>query len=68
MASPLLSHARAQRLLESSRGLPILVAGDLMLDVGVFGDVERVSPEAPVPVVRVRRESASPGGDRKSVV
>ncbi len=62
MASPLLSRARAQRLLESSRGLPVLVAGDLMLDVGVFGDVERVSPEAPVPVVRVRRESASPGG------
>lgn len=62
MTSPLLSRPRARALLDSFRGLPILVVGDLMLDVSVFGDVERVSPEAPVPVVRVGRETASPGG------
>jgi D-beta-D-heptose 7-phosphate kinase/D-beta-D-heptose 1-phosphate adenosyltransferase len=39
-----------------------MVAGDLMLDVTITGDVERVSPEAPVPVVRVSREVASLGG------
>jgi D-beta-D-heptose 7-phosphate kinase/D-beta-D-heptose 1-phosphate adenosyltransferase len=38
------------------------VVGDLMLDVGVFGEVERVSPEAPVPVVRVTRETSTLGG------
>ena len=34
----------------------VLVVGDAMLDRYLFGDVERISPEAPVPVVRVTRE------------
>jgi len=40
----------------------ILVLGDIMLDRHLFGAVSRISPEAPVPVVRIIRESASPGG------
>jgi D-beta-D-heptose 7-phosphate kinase/D-beta-D-heptose 1-phosphate adenosyltransferase len=40
----------------------ILVVGDLMLDRYLWGDVERISPEAPVPVVRVDRRSESAGG------
>lgn len=40
----------------------ILVVGDLMLDVFLWGDVRRISPEAPVPVVEVRRESHLLGG------
>jgi len=40
----------------------ILVVGDLMLDRFIWGQVTRISPEAPVPVVRVTRESAYPGG------
>ncbi len=40
----------------------VLVVGDLMLDRFIWGDVERISPEAPVPVVWVRRESSMPGG------
>src|SRR5947209_2134176 len=36
----------------------VLVVGDAMLDRYLFGDVERISPEAPVPVVRVTREEA----------
>jgi D-beta-D-heptose 7-phosphate kinase/D-beta-D-heptose 1-phosphate adenosyltransferase len=36
--------------------------GDIMLDRYVYGAVERISPEAPVPVLRVERESAMPGG------
>ncbi len=43
-------------------GCRVLVVGDLMLDHFVWGDVTRVSPEAPVPVVRVRRESYRLGG------
>jgi D-beta-D-heptose 7-phosphate kinase/D-beta-D-heptose 1-phosphate adenosyltransferase len=39
-----------------------LVVGDLMLDRFVWGDVERISPEAPVPVLRVHSESARLGG------
>jgi D-beta-D-heptose 7-phosphate kinase/D-beta-D-heptose 1-phosphate adenosyltransferase len=40
----------------------ILLVGDLMLDEFVWGRVSRISPEAPVPVVWVQRESVMPGG------
>ncbi len=43
-------------------GKPILVIGDVMLDRHIWGKVSRISPEAPVPVVKVAREGASPGG------
>lgn len=41
---------------------PILVVGDLMLDEFVWGQVSRISPEAPVPVVEVNRRSCTAGG------
>lgn len=44
------------------RGVRILVVGDLMLDRYISGVVDRISPEAPVPVVRVREESWAVGG------
>src|SRR4051812_12745186 len=40
----------------------ILVLGDVMLDRYWWGDVSRISPEAPVPVVRLRRTSVAAGG------
>ena len=40
----------------------VLVVGDVMLDRYWFGDVERISPEAPVPVVRISRSEERPGG------
>jgi D-beta-D-heptose 7-phosphate kinase/D-beta-D-heptose 1-phosphate adenosyltransferase len=40
----------------------VLVVGDAMLDRYIYGEVERVSPEAPVPVLSVQRELAMPGG------
>lgn len=43
-------------------GKHILVVGDLMLDRYLWGSVERISPEAPVPVVRILRQSKSLGG------
>lgn len=49
----------AARLLK--RGA-VLVVGDAMLDRYVYGRVERISPEAPVPVLAVEREVALPGG------
>jgi D-beta-D-heptose 7-phosphate kinase/D-beta-D-heptose 1-phosphate adenosyltransferase len=42
--------------------LRILVVGDVMLDKYVWGDVVRVSPEAPVPIVRAIQRSEAPGG------
>ena len=40
----------------------ILVVGDVMLDRYWFGDVSRISPEAPVPIVKVERTEERPGG------
>lgn len=40
----------------------VLCVGDAMLDRFVYGDVSRISPEAPIPVCRVQRETAMPGG------
>jgi D-beta-D-heptose 7-phosphate kinase/D-beta-D-heptose 1-phosphate adenosyltransferase len=57
-----LDKARAAQLLEDLKGAPVLVFGDLMLDEYLFGEVNRISPEAPVPIVRVLRESAVLGG------
>ncbi len=44
------------------KAAPILVAGDVMLDRYWFGDVNRISPEAPVPVVRVEKRDERLGG------
>ena len=57
-----MNRARARALLKRMNGTRILVIGDLMLDEFIWGTVERISPEAPVPVVCVERESAMPGG------
>jgi rfaE bifunctional protein kinase chain/domain len=43
-------------------GVRVLVVGDLMLDEYVWGEVRRISPEAPVPVVEITRRSHAPGG------
>src|SRR5207253_884112 len=40
----------------------ILVVGDVILDEYLWGDVRRISPEAPVPVVEIRSRSVVPGG------
>jgi len=40
----------------------VAVLGDVMLDSAIWGVVERISPEAPVPIVRVQRETFMPGG------
>lgn len=54
--------ARLHRLLDGFGGKRILVIGDLMLDEYIWGKVSRISPEAPVPVVKVTSESYFPGG------
>jgi len=48
--------------LQSLSSARILVIGDVMLDHFVWGNVRRISPEAPVPVVEVVREDLFPGG------
>ncbi len=49
-------------LLDKIAGLKILVVGDIILDHYIWGDASRISPEAPVPVVEVDRDSYVAGG------
>ena len=57
-----LSRQRAAEILKALAGQNVVVLGDVMLDEFVWGDVTRISPEGPVPVVDVKRESAHLGG------
>lgn len=57
-----MSPNRLQSLLKRFPQNPILVVGDVMLDQFLWGKVSRISPEAPVPVVEITRESYFPGG------
>ena len=51
-----------QSILQAVPSLKVLVIGDGMLDRYIFGDAERISPEAPIPVVKVEREACRLGG------
>lgn len=62
MKQPGLSQARARQILTEARKAHVIVIGDAMLDHFIWGNVARISPEAPVPVVDFDRESFMPGG------
>ncbi len=53
---------RFGKVLSAFSSRRLLVIGDLMLDEFIWGKVSRISPEAPVPVVKVTGESYYPGG------
>lgn len=57
-----MNYQRAEQIVSKFSGLRIITLGDLMLDEFIWGEVRRISPEAPVPVVEVKRESWHLGG------
>jgi len=57
-----MNRARFQQIATRFGNLKLLVVGDLILDEFIWGKVRRISPEAPVPVVEVSRETYYPGG------
>ncbi|MEO5824719.1 MAG: PfkB family carbohydrate kinase [Gemmatimonadales bacterium] len=57
-----LSRDRLLEILGAMRNVQVAVVGDVMLDRYLIGDADRVSPEAPVPVVTMESEVAVPGG------
>src|ERR1043165_5721588 len=57
-----LTEERAAHLIERMRESNVVVYGDVMLDEFVWGESTRISPEAPVPVVDIQRESVHLGG------
>ena len=60
--TPFIQRNRLEALLSSARDQHVVIVGDAMLDVYLRGDVDRISPEAPVPVVRVRDRRLALGG------
>ena len=62
MAEIKFSKQRLGQIIKRMRQSRILVVGDLMLDEFVWGRVSRISPEAPVPVVHVEKQTFFPGG------
>ncbi len=53
---------QAHNIISKFKGKKVAVIGDLMLDVYVWGKVSRISPEAPVPVVHVKKKTYTLGG------
>ncbi len=49
-------------LISNFPGKRVLIVGDVMVDEYIYGDVHRISPEAPVPVVEIQRRTFTPGG------
>jgi D-beta-D-heptose 7-phosphate kinase/D-beta-D-heptose 1-phosphate adenosyltransferase len=58
----MLTRARAEQLTGKFEGSRLIVLGDVMLDEFIWGKVRRISPEAPVPVVEIERETVALGG------
>lgn len=61
-APPTITRHRLLALLDAAARQHVVIVGDAMLDVYLRGDVDRISPEAPVPVVRVRERRLALGG------
>jgi D-glycero-beta-D-manno-heptose-7-phosphate kinase len=57
-----LNPAELKKIFDSFDKLKVLIIGDLMLDVYYWGDVSRISPEAPVPIVAVSKKESRMGG------
>lgn len=56
------SEANIRKLFDSFDGKEVLIIGDVMIDAYIWGRVDRISPEAPVPVVEVQKRENRPGG------
>lgn len=62
MKDNVLAQSRVREVLDAAQKRRVVVVGDVMLDQFIWGNVARISPEAPVPVVDFARESFMPGG------
>jgi D-beta-D-heptose 7-phosphate kinase/D-beta-D-heptose 1-phosphate adenosyltransferase len=62
MATLSMDTQKTRRLIRKFKGRRMIVLGDLMLDRYIWGDVSRISPEAPVPVVEVHKSTSCLGG------
>lgn len=57
-----MSYNSIEEVFEAFKKLKVLIIGDVMIDAYIYGSAERISPEAPVPIVRVKRKEKRLGG------
>ncbi len=58
----MINHSKLKHIVTDIQSKKVLVVGDIMLDKYVFGFVDRISPEAPIPIVKVENTKLSEGG------
>ena len=58
----MINHSKLTNILNSIQTKKVLVLGDIMLDQYIFGSVERVSPEAPIPIININNKKYLTGG------
>ena len=58
----MINHSKLKHIVTDIQSKKVLVVGDIMLDKYVFGSVDRISPEAPIPIVKVENTKLSEGG------
>src|SRR5512138_2725385 len=57
-----MKQGKYKKLFEGFNGLTVMIIGDVMVDSYLWGKVERISPEAPIPIVALRRRENRMGG------
>jgi len=57
-----MNYTNIREVFEAFKGMKVLVVGDVMVDSYLWGHVDRISPEAPVPIVQVNKHESRPGG------
>ena len=58
----MINHSKLTNILNSIQTKKVLVLGDIMLDQYIFGSVERISPEAPIPIININKTKYLTGG------
>jgi len=58
----MIDHSKLRHIIKNIQNKKILVLGDIMLDQYIYGSVDRISPEAPIPIINIENNSYSIGG------
>jgi len=58
----MINHSKLIKIINGIKNIKILVIGDIMLDKYIFGSVDRISPEAPIPIIDINKTESKVGG------
>ena len=51
----MIDHSKLRHIVKNIQNKKILVLGDIMLDQYIYGSVDRISPEAPIPIINIKK-------------